>query len=255
MKEVITKNLKEINDKKLSLIEDIEILEDTFLSKPSSLRFWSSFFVILPIFFQAPWVRYQPMSALAFTFLIIALSFFLYNNFSQKFFIVGSLLLGVAGSWLGGSLFWGWLSAHPILHIPVEAVVLPVALLGLRTKWKIGSSFYIASLFGTAMTDLVIFCTGIMDQWMAVINAEPDVAPLILQQTSQNLINFKPLSIIFIAGLILWLISKFLTKYTSADSLNKKSLLVSSYVLQTTLIVDGIFVLLAIIQPTFSGLV
>ena len=255
MKEVITKNLKEINDKKLSLIEDIEILEDTFLSKPSSLRFWSSFFVILPIFFQAPWVRYQPMSALAFTFLIIALSFFLYNNFSQKFFIVGSLLLGVAGSWLGGSLFWGWLSAHPILHIPVEAVVLPLALLGLRTKWKIGSSFYIASLFGTAMTDLVIFCTGIMDQWMAVINAEPDVAPLILQQTSQNLINFKPLSIIFIAGLILWLISKFLTKYTSADSLNKKSLLVSSYVLQTTLIVDGIFVLLAIIQPTFSGLV
>jgi len=255
LKEVITKNLKEINDKKLSLIEDIEILEDTFLSKPSSLRFWSSFFVILPIFFQAPWVRYQPMSALAFTFLIIALSFFLYNNFSQKFFIVGSLLLGVAGSWLGGSLFWGWLSAHPILHIPVEAVVLPLALLGLRTKWKIGSSFYIASLFGTAMTDLVIFCTGIMDQWMAVINAEPDVAPLILQQTSQNLINFKPLSIIFIAGLILWLISKFLTKYTSADSLNKKSLLVSSYVLQTTLIVDGIFVLLAIIQPTFSGLV
>ena len=255
MKEVITKNLKEINDKKLSLIEDIEILEDTFLSKPSSLRFWSSFFVILPIFLQAPWVRYQPMSALAFTFLIIALSFFLYNNFSQKFFIVGSLLLGVAGSWLGGSLFWGWLSAHPILHIPVEAVVLPLALLGLRTKWKIGSSFYIASLFGTAMTDLVIFCTGIMDQWMAVINAEPDVAPLILQQTSQNLINFKPLSIIFIAGLILWLISKFLTKYTSADSLNKKSLLVSSYVLQTTLIVDGIFVLLAIIQPTFSGLV
>ena len=255
MKEVVTKNSKDISDKQLSLEDNIEILEDTFLSKPSSLRFWSSFFVILPIFFQAPWVRYQPMSALAFTFLIIALSFFLYNNFSQKFFIVGSLLLGVAGSWLGGSLFWGWLSAHPILHIPVEAVVLPLALLGLRTKWKIGSSFYIASLFGTAMTDLVIFCTGIMDQWMAVINAEPDVAPLILQQTSQNLINFKPLSIIFIAGLILWLISKFLTKYTSADSLNKKSLLVSSYVLQTTLIVDGIFVLLAIIQPTFSGLV
>ena len=255
MKEVITKNLKEINDKKLSLIEDIEILEDTFLSKPSSLRFWSSFFVILPIFFQAPWVRYQPMSALAFTFLIIALSFFLYNNFSQKFFIVGSLLLGVAGSWLGGSLFWGWLSAHPILHIPVEAVVLPLAILGLRTKWRIGSSFYMASLFGTAMTDFVIFCTGIMDQWMAVVNAEPDLAPLILQQTSQNLINFKPLTIILIAGLILWLISKLLTKYTSTDPLNKKSLLVSSYVLQTTLIVDGIFVLLAIIQPTFSGLV
>ena len=255
MKEVVTKNSKDICDKQLSLEDNIEILEDTFLSKPSSLRFWSSFFVILPIFFQAPWVRYQPISALAFTFLIIGLSFFLYNNFSQKFFIVGSLLLGVAGSWLGGSLFWGWLSSHPVLHIPVEAVALPIAMFGLKTKWKIGSSFYIASLFGTAMTDLVIFSTGIMDQWMAVVNAEPDLAPLVLQETSKNLISLKPLSIIFLAGFILWLISKFLTKRLSEDSLNKKSLLVSSYVLQTTLIVDGIFVLLAIIQPTFSGLV
>ena len=255
MKEVVTKNLKEANDNKLSFFDDIEIAEDTFLSKPISLRFWSSFFVILPIFFQAPWVRYQPNSALAFTFIIVGLSIFLYVNFSQKFLIVGSLLLGVSGSWLGGSLFWGWLSSHPILHIPVEAVALPLALFGLRTKWKIGASFYIASLFGTAMTDVVIFFTGIMDQWMEVVNAEPDLAPKILQQTSQNLINFKPLLIILVAGLILWFISKYLTKKALINSSNKRSLLVSSYVLQTTLIVDGIFVLLAIIQPTLSGLV
>ena len=255
MKEVVTKNLKELNDNKLSLLNDYEILEDTFLSKPISLRFWSSFFVILPIFFQAPWVRYQPISALAFTFVIIILSIYLYVNFQQKFLIVGSLLLGVAGSWLGGSLFWGWLSAHPIFHIPVEAIALPLALFGLRTRWRIGSSFYIASLFGTAMTDLVIFFTGIMDQWMAVVNADADLAPLILQQTSQDLINFKPLLIIIIAGIILWLLSKFLSKKALIDNSNKRTLLVSSYVLQTTLIVDGIFILLAIIQPTLSGLV
>ena len=255
MKEVVTKNLKEHEDIQLSIIDDNETLDNTYLSKPSSLRFWSSFFVILPIFFQAPWVRYQPISALAFTLVIVSLAIFLYYNFSQKFIIVGSLLLGVAGSWLGGSLFWGWLSSHPILHIPVEAAALPVALFGLRTKWKIGSSFFIASLFGTAMTDIVIFFSGIMDQWMEVVNADPDLAPLILQQTSKNLINFKPLLIISIAGLVLWLISNFLINKTKTNSLNKRSLLVSSYVLQTTLVVDGIFVLLALIQPTLSGLV
>tara|TARA_Y100001968_G_C19453506_1_gene770413 strand:+ start:4257 stop:5012 length:756 start_codon:yes stop_codon:yes gene_type:complete len=251
LKEVVTKNLKEVNDDKSSFSDEIDIL----LKKPSSLRFWSSFFVVLPIFIQAPWVRYQPISALAFTLVIVAVSIFLYNNYSQKFVILGSLLLGVAGSWLGGSIFWGWLSSHPILHIPVEAIALPLALIGLRTKWAIGSSFYIASLFGTAMTDVVIFFTGIMDQWMEVVNAEPDEAPIILQQTSQNLISYKPLFMIFIAGIVLWFISQYLSSNYLINSSNRRSLLVGSYVLQTTLIVDGIFVLLAIIQPTFSGLV
>ena len=36
---------------------------------------------------------------------------------------------------------------------------------------------------------------------------------------------------------------------------NGKALLVSSYVIQTTLIDDGIFILLAILQPNLSGLV
>ena len=164
-------------------------------------------------------------------------------------------MLGVAGSWLGGSLFWGWLSAHPILHIPVEAVALPLALIGLGTKWKIGSSFYIASLFGTAITDLTIFFTGLMDRWMEVINADSEIAPLILQETSENLINIKPLSIILLIGFSLWLLSKKIAEYSSINTSNGRSALVSSYVLQTTLIVDGIFILLAIIQPNLSGLV
>ena len=41
----------------------------------------------------------------------------------------------------------------------------------------------------------------------------------------------------------------------TANSSNGKALLVSSYVIQTTLVVDAIFVSLAIIQPTLSGLV
>ena len=170
-------------------------------------------------------------------------------------FIVSSLLLGISGSWLGGCLFWGWLSQFPILHIPVEAVVLPLALIGFGTDWKIGSSFYLSSLFGTAVTDITIFLIGIMDQWRQVITADSDTAPLILQRTSENLIHIKSLSIIIFIALILWFISKEILDYATINTTSGKALLVSSYVIQTTLIVDGIFIFLAIIQPNLSGLV
>jgi hypothetical protein len=255
LKEVITKNL-EVKDKlnyKFHIPSDAE--ESSLLSSPVSLRLWSSFFVILPIFVQAPWVRLEPISALCFTFVILLVAYFLHKKESNKWFIISSLLFGVSGSWLGGCLFWGWLSPFPILHIPVEAVVLPVALIGLGTNWKIGSSFYLSSLFGTAVTDITIFLVGIMDQWKQVITADSESAPLILQKTSENLIQIKSLSIIFFVALILWFISKEFYDSATINTTNGKALLVSSYVIQTTLIVDGIFVFLAILQPTLSGLV
>ncbi len=255
MKELITKNLDVKDNFKNEFHSEFDFYKNTFLSNPFTLRLWSSFFVILPIFVQAPWVRLQPVSALCFTFVILLAAFILSRKQSNQWFIVGSLLLGVTGSWLGGCLFWGWLSPYPILHIPVEAVVLPLALIGLGTKWKIGSSFYIASLFGTAVTDITIFFIGIMDQWKEVITADSETAPLILQKTSENLIQIKSLSIIIFVAVILWFISKEILNSAIINSTNGKALLVSSYVIQTTLIVDGIFVFLAIIQPTLSGLV
>ena len=255
MEELITKNLEVKNKLNCELSNTVDSYESIFLSRPISLRLLSSFFVILPIFVQAPWVRFEPISALCFTFVILLGAFALYKKRSNKWFIVSSLLLGVSGSWLGGCLFWGWLSPFPILHIPVEAVVFPLAFIGLGTNWKIGSSFYISSLFGTAVTDLTIFLTGIMDQWRQVITADSENAPLILQKTSENLIQLKSLSIIIFVALILWLISKEISDNATINTSSGKALLVSSYVIQTTLIVDGIFIVLAILQPTFSGLV
>ena len=255
MKELITENL-EVKDKLNDYLhKTVDSYESTFLSRPVSLRLWSSFFVILPIFVQAPWVRFEPISALCFTFIILLGAFALYKKQSNKWFIISSLLLGVSGSWLGGCLFWGWLSPFPILHIPVEAVVLPFALIGLGTNWKIGSSFYISSLFGTAVTDITIFLIGIMDQWKEVITADSENAPLILQKTSENLIQIKSLFIIFFVAIVLWFISKEIFDSATINTTNGKALLVSSYVIQTTLIVDGIFIFLAILQPSFSGLV
>ena len=255
MKELIKKNL-EVKDKVNYEFHNPSVADEgIFLSRPISLRLWTSFFVILPIFVQAPWVRLEPISALCFTFIIISAAYFLHKKESNKFFIISSLLFGVSGSWLGGCLFWGWLSPFPILHIPVEAVVLPLALIGLGTNWRIGSSFYISSLFGTAVTDMTIFLIGIMDQWKEVITADSENAPLILQKTSENLIQIKSLSIIFFVALILWFISKEIFDSATINTTNGKALLVSSYVIQTTLIVDGIFVFLAILEPTLSGLV
>ncbi|MBO8216431.1 DUF3120 domain-containing protein [Prochlorococcus marinus] len=255
MKELITKNLEVKDKSNYELHKKVEPYESTFLSRPIYLRLWSSFFVILPIFVQAPWVRLEPISALCFTFVILLGVFVLYKKQSNKWFIVSSLLLGVSGSWLGGCLFWGWLSPFPILHIPVEAVVLPLALIGIGTNWKIASSFYISSLFGTAVTDITIFLIGIMDEWREVISADSETAPLILQKTSENLLQIKSLSIIVFVALLLWFISKEIFDSATTNTINGKALLVSSYVIQTTLIVDGMFIVLAILQPTFSGLV
>jgi len=255
LKELIKKNL-EVKDKLNYEFHELPDTDDSaLLSRPISLRLWTSFFVILPIFVQAPWVRLEPISALCFTFIILSVAYFLHKKESNKCFIVSSLLFGVSGSWLGGCLFWGWLSPFPILHIPVEAVVLPLALIGLGTNWRIGSSFYISSLFGTAVTDMTIFLIGIMDQWKEVITADSENAPLILQKTSENLIQIKSLSIIFFVALILWFISKEIFDSATINTTNGKALLVASYVIQTTLIVDGIFVFLAILEPTLSGLV
>ena len=94
-----------------------------------------------------------------------------------------------------------------------------------------------------------------MDQWKQFITADSETAPIIHQETSENLIHIKSLSIIVFVALILWLISKEIFDAANINTTNGKALLVSSYVIQTTLIVDGIFIFLAILQPTFSGLV
>ena len=71
MEELITKKL-EVNDNlKPRFHNGFDIVKSTFLSRPIALRLWSSFFVILPIFVQAPWVRVEPISALCSTFIIL----------------------------------------------------------------------------------------------------------------------------------------------------------------------------------------
>ena len=77
MEELITKNLAVKDNLKPGFHNQFDLSRSTFFSRPLALRLWSSFFVILPIFVQAPWVRFEPVTALCATFFILFVAFLL----------------------------------------------------------------------------------------------------------------------------------------------------------------------------------
>ena len=211
--------------------------------------------VVLPVFVQAPWVHVFPFSAFLFSFLIFFLGFYLINFATKKWYSIGSLLAGVSWSWLGGCLFWGWLRAHPVWHLPVESIALPIAVSLLKTRWNIGASFYLASLLGTAFTDLMIVLTGVMKSWPEVVEASFSEASKKLSLTAEQLLQpFSLVAILIAAVLIIW-IANWMNQKSKTDSSSCDAWLVSSAALITTLWVDGLFFATTLIQPQLSGLI
>lgn len=140
----------------------------------------SGFLVSVPVFFQAPLVRWLPELSLVLTTAWLALAYYLLS--SAKTRLWGDLLLGFSWSWLAGSLYWGWLRQEPFLHLPVEAIAVPIALWGLKRGWgKIGNLFYLGSLLGTAITDLYFYLTGLIPYWRQVMAVQPEFAPEIFR--------------------------------------------------------------------------
>lgn len=138
----------------------------------------AAFLVSVPVFFQAPLVRYLPYVSL-----ILSLGWFCFAwrlLKSAKTQLWGDLLFGFSWSWLAGSIYWGWLRWEPLIHLPIEAIGLPFALWGLRRGWgKVGNWFYLGSLFGTAITDVYFYLTGLIPYWREVMSVEADlVAPV-----------------------------------------------------------------------------
>ena len=219
------------------------------------MQFWASTMVVLPVFVQAPWVHVFPFSAFLFSFIIFFLGFYLLKFSTEKWTSVGSLLVGVSWSWLGGCLFWGWLRAHPVWHLPVESIALPIAVSLLNTRWKIGSSFYLASLLGTAFTDVMIVLTGVMKAWPQVVEASFSEASKILSFTAAQLLEPSSLLAIFIAALLIILIANWMNQKSKSEPLSADAWLVSSSALTTTLWVDGLFFATTLIQPQLSGLI
>ncbi len=175
--------------------------------------------------------------------------------FSERYVNIGSLLVGVSFSWLGGCLFWGWLRAFPIWHLPVESIALPIAFLGLGKSWRIGAGFYLASLLGTAVTDLMIVLTGVMKSWPYIVNASFQEASDQLHQTALDLLSIEKIFLLIAAATLIILISYYMNQRSKKNSVFRSTWLVASAALITTLWVDGLFLLTTIVQPQLSGLI
>ena len=222
---------------------------------PRSLSLWASALVVVPVFLQAPWVRFHPFSSCLFTAVLLTAGILavLVGNPSWK--KSGTLLVGFSGSWLAGTLFWGWLRMHPVLHLPVEAIALPLAIGGLNSRWKLSCSFYLASLLGTAITDITMALTGVMSFWPEVVQANSNEAAHLLHAAAK--LVFQPTSLLILvsaAGLVLWL-SKQFWKQAARPSEHQESWSVAAAVLSTTLFIDALFLVLSLSVPNLSGLI
>ncbi len=122
---------------------------------------------------QAPLVRYYPEVSLGLTFFWVGLGVWLLKQ--EKISLWGDLLLGFSWSWFAGSLYWGWWRWEPLIHIPMEAIGLPVVLWGLyKGRGKVGNLFYLGSLLGTAITDVYFYLTGLIPYWRQLMTVELD---------------------------------------------------------------------------------
>jgi hypothetical protein len=148
----------------------------------------SLFLVSVPVFVQAPLVRNAPWLGLCATFAWVLLSFQLMAR--PKMRVWGDLLLGFSWSWLAGSIYWGWFRWEPFLHLPIEAIGVPFALGCLARQWgKVGSYFYLGSLFGTAITDLYFYLNHLIPYWRRLMQVEPERVSPVLQGAIAQISN------------------------------------------------------------------
>jgi Protein of unknown function (DUF3120) len=141
----------------------------------------AAFLVAVPVFIEAPLVRHYPVLSVAITLLWVSLGSILTQRPHSQ--IWGDLILGFSWSWLAGAIYWGWFRWEPAIHLPIESIGVPFAIWALwRGFSKIGSLFYLGSLFGTAITDLYFYQVGLIDYWKQIMQVDPTQATSILQQ-------------------------------------------------------------------------
>ena len=211
--------------------------------------------VVLPVFLQAPWVRLHPFTATLFTIVLLTVGLNLQLNSRGMRAEIGSLLVGFSGSWLAGCLFWGWLRAHPLLHLPIEAFALPLAVTGLNSRWRLACGFYLSSLLGTACTDLMMLATGVMPFWPQVVSAPLHEAGLQLHDAAMQLMRPQSLILLASAASGILLTARLLRQRSQADPDVQDVSGMAASVLTTTLWVDGLFLAAALLQPGLSGLI
>jgi hypothetical protein len=128
--------------------------------------------VTIPVFFQAPLVRLYPWISLLLGAVWLVSGWQMLRRAHLKLW--GDLALGFTWTWVAGSLYWGWFRWEPLVHLPMEAIGLPiVGILLLLKRAKVGSYFYLGSLVGTAITDLYFYWVGLIPHWRRLMVVEP----------------------------------------------------------------------------------
>lgn len=195
--------------------------------------------VILPVFVQAPLVRYFPWVSLALTLGWLGLGRVLLER--PKWQVWGDLTIGFAWIWLTGSIYWGWFRWEPVVHLPVEALGLPIAIACLRAnQGRIGSYFFLGSLLGTAVTDLYINWMHLFPNWRQLMWVDPAFAQIVLRATTNSLETDVAACRAIVLVLFL-LIATFISVSTS----RQLAWWAFGGAVFSTLIVDGLFFLTA----------
>ena len=132
--------------------------------------------------------------------------------------------------------------------LPVEAFALPLALTGLNSRWRLAAAFYLSSLLGTACTDLMMAVTGVMQAWPTVVMAPIDLAPGLLHQAGLQLLHTLPMLLLALAAVLILGLGRRWSQMGSTWSM-------AGAVLVTTVWVDGLFLITALLQPGLSGLI
>lgn len=197
-----------------------------------------SFLVSVPVFFEAPLVRYFPGVSLVLAIGWAALSIALCQHRNTA--IWGDLLVGFTWTWLCGAIFWGWLRWEPMWHIPVEAAALPIALLGLKLSWaSVGNCFYLGSLVGTAITDVYFYVVNLFPEWKQLMRIDPSQAGQVFASALSKM--YMPWGMAWAAMLAAGLL------FVGLWGLKRQSLrwMAFSGAVLSTLLVDGLFWLAA----------
>lgn len=201
------------------------------------------FLVCVPVFFEAPLVRYAPWLSLVITVGWLSISRQLMENGKSQ--VWGSLVWGFSLTWVCGSIYWGWLRWEPLWHLPIEAIALPWAIWALRSpqtnQYDVGGCFYLGSLLGTVVTDLYFAIAGLMPQWRLLMLVENDpsaIRPILqsavaLVQTEWGMAWAIILGALLV-GLGLWAIRAVEVRYWAFSG-----------AILSTILVDSIFGLVA----------
>ncbi len=200
----------------------------------------AAFLVAFPVFLQAPLVRVAPALSLAITALWLSLGYSWMKKPALNLFW-GDLMVGFSWTWLAGSIYWGWFRANPYIHLPIEAIGLPITLLLLfQGRAKIGNYFYLGSLIGTAITDIYFYCVGLIPYWQQVMVGPPDEAGQVLHSALLRMETYEGVGFAIVLLTLLVMLGTIPMRSTSTKWW------VFSGAILSTIVVDSLFFVAAI---------